>query len=186
MIRTLTPILSVIIAVILFIFFTQTQLDEIKSLQKQTASYVTATEKYNEFRAILQQKLSIKNNRSTYDNERLDILAPVLLDSTLILINLEKIAKTHNLLLGNVTVKGEDVLVSNTDNEVAFENSELQTVDISFEIIGSYDQFKSFLRDLEKSLSLFEVTEIKYTVTEDGPFQQFALTVRSFALPALQ
>lgn len=187
MMRTLTPVLSIIIAVLLFVFFTQTQFTEIKALQKETEEYASASAQAGAFRALLQQKLSIKNNQSVYDSERLETLIPGTLDSTRILIDLEKITQNNNLLFGNIKVKGGDTVVSADTNTNESEiTEELDVVDVSFEVIGTYEQFKNFLRDLERSLTLFEVIDLKYSVIENSPFQQFALTVRSYGLPKSQ
>lgn len=185
--RTLTPILSIIIAVLLYIFFTQTQFAEIKALQKETEEYASASAQAGAFKALLQQKLSIKNNQSVYDNERLEKFILGTLDSTRILIDLEKITQNNNLLFGNIEVKGGDTVVlddTNTNESEVIE--ELDTVDVSFGVIGTYEQFKNFLRDLERSLTLFEVIELKYSVIEDSPFQQFTLSVRSYGLSKSQ
>lgn len=185
--RTLTPVLSIIIAVLLFVFFTQTQFAEIGAIQKEIEEYASATEQYNTFSALLQQKLSTKTNQSVYDSERLDTLIPATLDSARLIVDLEKITQNNSLLFGNVTVEGDDsVAVRGSSNSESEVTEELDTVDVSFEVIGTYVQFKNFLRDLERSLTLFEVIDLKYSVTEDSPFQQFALTVRSYGLPKSQ
>lgn len=187
MMRTLTPVLSIIIAVLLYLFFTQTQFAEIKALQKETEDYASASEQAGAFRALLQQKLSIKNNQSVYDSERLEKFIPGTLDSARILTDLQKITQNSNLLFGNIKVKGGDTVVSTDTNTNESEvTEELDIMDVSFEVIGTYEQFKNFLRDLERSLTLFEVIDLKYSVTEDSPFQQFAMTVRSYGLPKSQ
>ena len=187
MMRTLTPVLSIIIAVLLYLFFTQTQFAEISVIQKETEEYTSATEQYNTFNALLQQKLSIKKNQSVYDSERIETIIPVTLDSARLIVDLEKITQNNSLLFGNITVKGDDSVAkrgpSNSEAEIS---AELDSVDVSFEVIGTYEQFKNFLRDLERSLTLFEVIDLKYSVTEDSPLQQFALTVRSYGLPKSQ
>ena len=183
--RTLTPILSIIIAVLLFMFFIQPQYAEIQSVKNEIKTYTDATAQYAGFSALLQDKLSVKTQRSAYESERLDTLVPDSVDATRLLVDLEKIATTHGLLFGNITTKGGDVMLARgTDGAVdAPESAELATVDVSFAVIGTYDQFKDFLKDLERSVTLFEVTEIKYSVTEESVLQQFSLTVRSYSLP---
>lgn len=184
MMRTLTPVLSIIIALLLFIFFTQPQYGDITVLQQSIDEYHLAGQKYDTFLNTLNTKLDEKKNQSIVANERLDVLVPNSIDDTRLLVDLEKVAKNNNMLFGNIETKTGDYEVdSATNEEVGNGLKELYAEDISFEVIGTYDQFKSFLSTIENSLTLFEVTEMSVTETENSAFQQFALTVRTFALP---
>src|SRR3989344_5405340 len=55
------------------------------------------------------------------------------------------------------------------------------TTDISFDVIGSYEQFRSFLRQLESSLVMLEIVDLKFTSGE-GFLQQYSFTLRHHAL----
>lgn len=184
--RTLTPALSILIAILLFVFFTKPLYSEIKSTQAEVDAYALAVEKYNEFSQALQTKLNKKTSRPEYEIERLDQLLPSMIDETQLLVDLNALALTHGLLFGNVSVEGNNPVM--LEEALPVEGSqvasdELSTVDVSFDVIGTYEQFKTFLRDIESSLSLMEVTELNFTATE-GSFQQFSVTVRAFALPS--
>lgn len=184
MMRTTTPILSLLIAVLLFVFFTHPEYVETMDVQKQIGEYQKATATYQKFSATLEEKLAKKSNRSAYEVERLAVLIPNGIDETQYLVDLEALAGRNNLLFGNTSVEDSDFSVVRKGKEAsdASPKDELTTVDITFEVVGTYDQFKQFLRDLESSLTIFEVTSMSFTVIE-GPFQQFKLTVRTYALP---
>lgn len=179
--RTLTPFLSLIIAVLLFFFVIQPQYTEITTIQSDTNEYVKATEGYQEFTRVLDEKLMEKQSRSTLDNERLDAFVPSTIEPTQLLVDLEAMAGRHNLLFGNISVDESDVDFSKAGEKQV--SSELTTADISFEVIGSYGQLKGFLGDLERSITLFEVVNLKFTVSEETLFGQYAITVRTYALP---
>ncbi|HEU4677309.1 MAG TPA: hypothetical protein VFS75_01160 [Candidatus Paceibacterota bacterium] len=186
MMRTTTPILSILIAVLLFVFFTQPQYLKAKDLMNQIDEYHQATKTYADFTGALENKLAKKSDRSPYEMERLDQLVPEEIDDTQDLVDLEALAQKNNLLFQVTEV--DDKQLSFVDrsgggaSSAATSRDELTTVDISFAVVGTYDQFKSFLKDLEKSLTIYEVTQLSLTVAE-GPFQQFKMTVRTYALP---
>lgn len=185
--RTLTPIFSIIIAIIVFVAFVRPQYAEITGIKVEIQEYTNAIDKYNQFSTKLTDKLSIKTNMPAYKNERLDRLVPETIDDAQLLVDIKEIAKRHNLLFGNIQVENGDAeLVRKTDGSGATPEvgDDLKKVDISFETIGTYDQFKEFLTDLENSLTLFEVTKISFT-TSDSVFQQFELTVRTYSLPKM-
>jgi hypothetical protein len=178
MMRTLTPVFSIVIAVLLFFFFVSPEYNEIKGLKEDTEMYKRAVESYNDFYAKVDTKLAVKRNESPVIVERLNQFIPKDLDVAYNIADLENMAQAHKMLFGNVStdVSGTD-LVSESDK-----GQELQIADISFDAIGTYEQFQLFLLDLESSLSLFEVTSINFSASE-GPFEQFTIAVRTYALP---
>lgn len=183
MMRTTTSILSIFIAVLLFMFFTHPEYQAAVAIKNEVAEYAKARETYDDFERQLAQKETQKANRSAYEVERLDRLVPESIDETQYLVDLEALAERHNLLFGNTSVEDNDFAVTGENtNSTRDSANELITVDISFEVVGTYEQFKSFLADLEKSITLFEVTQLSFSVV-DGPFQQFSLTIRTFAFP---
>ncbi len=185
--RTLTPILSVIIAIILFVFFVSPKYDEIIAVQAEIAEYQDAVLKYNTFINKLDAKIATKVTRSAIENEHLDRFVPEIIDETQLLVDLESLARRNNLLFGNIEVSSSDVNLARNNADVvdvAVKSDELITSDISFELIGTYEQFKSFLAEMEKSMTLFEVVEMSLDVDE-SIFQQFAVTVRVYSLPEM-
>ncbi len=184
MIRTFTPITSILIAILLGIFFIQPEYTKTVDTQQQINEYEKAIEQYASFSALLEQKLTDKHSRSVGENEQLDLLVPETVDTAQLLVDLEYLAKSQRLLFGNIVVAGGKIELAhrNTEDVIGEESrEELHTLDISFEVIGTYEQFKNYLRDIEQSATLFEVTEIHFVPTEDL-YQQFGVTVRVHTL----
>ncbi len=181
MIRTLTPFLSIIIAVLLALFFVQPQYEKVLGLQKTINEYKDAKEQYEEFAYNLEKKLKVKADRPLTERERLEVLVSDEMDDTHMLVDLEKIVKGQGMLFGNVSIVNSDSVVTQKEDEE--ESNELDTIDITFEVIGTYTQFKDLLQEIERSLFLYEVTSIAFTASEESQFHQYALTVRGFVLP---
>ncbi len=187
--RTLTPILSIIIAVLIFMFFVSPKYDKILTIRNDISEYTVTIQRYNDFVTKLKEKLSIKTNRSAVDNENLDRLVANDIDDTQLLVDLKALAEKHLLLFGNISVKkkGESLAssISNASSNPpasTASNGELVSADIKFSVIGSYNDLLTFISELESSLTLYEVVGLSYSVT-DSPFQQFDMTVRTYALP---
>ncbi|MCF7815726.1 MAG: hypothetical protein K9M10_03330 [Candidatus Pacebacteria bacterium] len=186
--RTLTPFLSIIIAILLFLFFTQPNYEEVKNLQKETEEYVSATEKYNNFNTRIEELLTRKDSIKESQKKMLDLLVPKSIDDTRTLVDLKVLAEKNGLLFGNVSIEGGDIQLqakSTSGNKAKVSTTgskELVTSDISFEVIGFYPQFKDFLRDIESSLTIMEVVDITFTSNESR-FQQFSVKIRTYALP---
>lgn len=190
MMRSLTPILSLIVSVVLFVFFVQPRYVEVQHIRAEIDKHIKAVATYNEFKNKLASKLDIKTSRTAAQNEQLDKLVPEKVDDTKLLVDLETLSQSHNLLFGNIDVSKSDIGLKQSSNNsgntgaVNLESNNLSTVDISFDVIGTYDQFKQFILDLERSNTLFEVVELSFD-SSDTPYQQFSLTVRVYTLPKM-
>ena len=183
--RTLSPFLSIIVAIVLFVFFIKPTYYETNALRDDAREYREAASSYIEFTEILKQKIEEKE-KFTSCEKKLNLLIPEEIDSTQLLVDLKSLANRNGLLFGNiVVVEGEALDMEEEDEDsVIDERARLVPTDISFELIGTYSQFKSFLEDLESSQVLFEVTSLTFDTTEQKMFQQFSFTVRTYALPS--
>lgn len=182
--RSLSPILSVIVAVVLSVFFIKPAYDETLLIKDDVETYKDAKIKYDEFTQDLQQKIDDKK-KYLGDEEKLKALVPENIDETQLLVDLKHIASRRGLLFGNVVVEetdsGTPEILDENGNQI--EDDTLIAKDISFEIIGTYQQLKDFLKDLERSQTLFEIILLSFNSSEDSLFLQYSLTVRTYALP---
>ena len=183
MIRTITPIFSIVIALVIFFLYTKPMFAEVKSVQNDTARFVGAAAKAQELNAALTSKLGEKRSYDPENLERLDALVPESIDEVRVLTDVSEIARTHNMLFGNVSVKKseENKEVSNAQT---IRYTDIADTNIAFSLIGTYDQFKAFLADIEMSLVMLEITNIGFTAGE-GELQQYEVSVNLFALPPI-
>jgi hypothetical protein len=179
--HTLKPFLTITIAVLLIIFFVRPWYAATSVIKAEVEQYNKATKDYDQFKLALAEKLNLLKSVSPVENERIAQLGSGALDSAKTLVDLEGFAQRQNMLFGNVTITegiSQPFLSSPTDDPTYA--PQLIETDISFELIGSYDQLKKFLAELSTSLTLYEITELAFTFVEDSPFQQYALTVRTY------
>lgn len=191
MFKSLTPTLSILAALILFFLFTKPQYAEIQMTLNEIGQYEAAIEDYKNYNATLETRLAEKNAVQTADRVRLDTLVPQVIDVPRTLIEIEDIARKNQMLFGNLTIVdsttsggSSETLIQNPDG--TYGSSETPSREyirkrISFEVIGTYGQFKSFLRMIESNLTLMEVVEMSLGTGTDT-FQQYAVTVEIYAL----
>lgn len=188
MIRTITPIFSIVIALVIFFFYSKPMFAEMRVLQEQTAQYSDAVKKAQDLNTELSDKLKKKRSYDTESINRLNALVPESINEVKVLTDLSEIARSHNMLFGNINVTNSDNEKSDSTvpdpsvstGDVSYEN--ITNTGIAFSLIGTYDQFKSFLSDIERSLVLMEVTGITFT-TGEGDLQQYEVSIQLFALP---
>lgn len=206
--KTLTPLIGTIVAVGLFFSYIQPTFEDIRGIQDEAAQYAQAVEKASELQQRINELKQRQSSISLADLERLEALLPGRVDEVAVLIDLDAIASSHNLTLGDVEVgdreKNEadgqnaqnqpsivaapNQMIGSSDDEAptGLEPSETvtsqyATLDISFSVVGTYNDFRMFLRDIERSLVLMEVTKITFTESE-GDAVPFAVTVRLYSL----
>ncbi len=190
MFKALTPFLSIITAIVVGFFFVKPMYEDIKSIQAETTQYRDAVAKASESNRKLQELLQKKNSFSAGELERVDLIAPDVISQVRVLVDLENLAKKHNMLFGNVVLAGDSMEDSSSDSESAenletsgslsFDNDFVFS-DISFGLIGSYEQFLSILSDLERSLSIMEIIKLDF-VSLPGNLQQYDLVIRVYGL----
>lgn len=182
--RTLSPILSIVVAVVLSVFFIKPTYDETLALQKDTELYDEAKTKYDNFKVDLQTEIDNKASHLA-DEEKLSALVPESIDETQLLVDLKSIAKDNGLLFGNISVSEGDSGTPETldENGNPIGDDALIAMDFAFEVIGSYSQTKEFIKDLERSQTLFEIISISFDSSKNTFFQQFAFTLRTYAQP---
>ncbi len=188
MFKALTPFLSIVTAIVVGFFFIKPMYEEIKGLQMETEQYREAVQKADESNKRLKELLEQKNSFKASALERLDIIAPDSVNQIKLLVDLEALARKHNMLFGNVGV-GEGETSGDSDDAAEEEvggsgltfEEDFRSVDISFGLIGTYDQFRKILVDIERSLSIMEIMKVEFKVLE-GDLQQYDITIRAYAL----
>jgi Tfp pilus assembly protein PilO len=180
MFKSLTPTLSIIAAIVLFFLFVRPQLAEIEKVNAQIDTYNTTIEQYKLYNAKIQSLMQTKDGVSISNTERLEKIIPNTTDTTRTLVDIEALAKKNGLLFGNVSTESLNKS-SRAESEAEDRDTELLVHEISFELIGDYDQLKAFLRDIESSLGFMEVTEMSLLATSEK-FQQYGFTIQTYSL----
>jgi hypothetical protein len=167
---------------------------EVKNTDAERAKYDEAIVQAQKLNQELAFKLTQKRGYQSTQTERLDVLVPAEINEVKILTDLSKLATDRNMLFGNVTVENTEGesnsnQVEQMDDEEGSSRqlaySEIASTELTFSVFGTYEQFKSFLADIERSLVLMEITNISFT-TGEGDLQQYEVTVNVFALPPLK
>ncbi len=184
MFRTITPILSIAIGLVIFFFFTQPMLAEIKTIEAETAEYKEAVGIAQTLNETLNTLLEKKRSFSASDVERLEALVPDSYDGVRILADINKIVGSHYMVLSDISLEESDMIQDrNIPSTDLISYDTFKTAEINFSVIGTYEQFKGLLGDIEQSIVLMEVTNIDFGVGEANTLQ-FNVTVKVFALPS--
>ena len=177
---SIIPMLLLVAAVGLFFTFTDHKYQEIKNIQAQVATYDTALDNSKNLLKIRDGLLLIYNSISSENLNRLELLLPDTVDNIRLVLDIDTIASRHGIIVKNLKLN-PSALPDNFDSTV--EN--IKSIDLSFSVDSDYRNFLSFIRDLEDSLRIIDLVEIKFIDKENfsnTPATQ-NVTIRTYWMP---
>jgi len=187
--KNITSILLVVTAIALFSYYIDPTYKEIGTLRAQEAEFAEAlenTEKVQDLRNELQTKY---NSFSQEDREKLEKLLPDSVDNVRLIIEIDAIASRHNMEFENVQTT--DTRSRSAPSPIASGaiGAEAQRryaeSPLSFTVLGEYDDFLNFLRDIERSLRIMDITNVEVDPEGESGKYAYDIKLRTYWLPPL-
>ncbi len=177
MTRFLIPIILILVAFGLFFGFTRDAVDAIYVAQEKIAELDQALSNDKDLRKIRTQKLEIYNSFSNADLDRINKLLPDSIDNVRLIIDIDNIAAKYGMVVKNAKIKTD----ASAPDVVGRNGKKYGSVVLSFSTTGAYNDLRLFLRDLETSLRLVDVTGLSFNAS-DKDSQEYAFEVRTYWL----
>lgn len=176
--KILTPIIFFVASICLFIFYANPLYQGIKAKQVSYAQINEANNKAAQLRQVRSQLLQTRNNISDADIEKLKKMIPDGVENVGLIIDINNIAKRHGMSIKNSRISQSS---SDKTDSLGANSSKFGSVSIAFSVTASYDNFLVFMRDLESSLRLVDVTSLNFTSNPDGRYD-YAITLQTYWL----
>ena len=174
------PIILVLLAVAVFFGFIDPQYERVQTLRAEEGEYQSALEKAENV-SQLQEELNAQYEAfSTDDLRKLSTILPQEVDRFRLLNDIDYLARRSGIALSSVGIAGErDQNANEVSSSEASRAHTSLTGSITFET--TYENFKSFLRVLEKNLQVIDVTTIAISPGE-GRDYSFNLGFSTYSL----
>lgn len=155
--RFISGIILIIVAVALFFGFTNPKYQATKPVRDKVAQLDEALTKAKEL-TELRDELTIQYNAFTPEEiKKLNTMLPDSIDAVRLIIDVDSIADRHDLSVANISVTG------NEEGQATGPDSRAYGIaNVSFSVATTYDRFKTFLADLERSMRLLDITSISF------------------------
>ncbi len=171
--RSLTATVLIIVAIGLYFTITKGVLAEANVIRDSNKEYITAIKNAKDLISLRDRVLADYNKLTPEDRENLDKIVPQNVDNIRLVIDLNSVALRHGF-----TLKGINASASgNTSSQGAqspmdqgVPSHQLDIVTVSFGVSAPYQQFISFLQDLESSLRILDVSGLSVTSNENGVY----------------
>lgn len=179
------------------------KIESIRVEQNEIASYREAVGNIGLYNQRLQSLINQTNSISSYDRNVLWRYLPEEVDATQVASDISNIASQNRMLLLDIipnpvapvttqTTENLNQNAANSDNQSGVVLEEGQSMagillaqQFQVEVVGTYDQMKDFLRDLERNAYPLSLIEFQFEQEEQSSLIQYSLLLETYALPTL-
>ena len=177
--KILAPILFLAIALTLFFGFIDPTYTKVKALRAQEAQYNQALDRSKELQQIRDQLLSKYNTFSSSDLDRVEKLVPDHIDNVRLILDLDAIAAKYGMRVRDVQIEADEERQSS--GQLGPDEGTYESVVLSFSVSGTYDTFRTYLADLERSLRIVDVVGLSFSSNETGIYD-FTIHIKTYWL----
>ncbi|MEK7150498.1 MAG: type 4a pilus biogenesis protein PilO, partial [Patescibacteria group bacterium] len=104
-------------------------------------------------------------------------LLPDHIDNVRLIIDIDSIASRYGLGIKNIKVNNESD--ASSGGKLGPNNSPFGTFAMKFNIVASYDSFRSFINDLQESLRIVDISNVSFEATESG-YYDYEVTIKTY------
>jgi hypothetical protein len=179
--RNVYATILIILAIGLYFTVTQGIFTAAGIVKDSNNQYVSAIESAKKLISVRDKVLADYNSLSSEDRDRLNKIMPNGVDNIRLIIDMNNIASQHGFSLKGIKASasgpsknssggGAAPAVSVTNSRANIGSPILEKVTVGFSVSAPYQQFISFLQDLESSLRIMDVTHLSVSSSESGVY----------------
>lgn len=175
MARLFIIIILIFAAAVIGVFYLRPQWQQFQTLRKESENLRNIAIELDDLIQNRDALLKAINTVSRQDLQKIDQALPQGPRSAEFLVLLETLANRNNIVLRQVDFIGASEPQSGQPRPggaiTAPSTSTVKEFPISMNVSGSYEAFKSFLRDLERSLRIIDISSISFSSSGKDQFE---------------
>lgn len=178
--KGILPIICVVAAGAIFYFYIDPTYASIKEVRAHEATLDQALDRALDLQQTRDQLLSRYNTFAQADVDHLTKLLPDHVDNVRLTLDMDGIASRYGMRVRNVSIEkpGQN---SNLSGTIGPDEAQYESLVLSFTVSGTYDTFRQFLSDLERSLRLVDVVGVHFTSTDSSVYD-FTVSIKTYWL----
>lgn len=170
-------IIMITAAIASFFLYTNPQYKHVQTLKAQASKYEVALEKAKQAEQIKAELATKRESFSQEDIDQLQKMLPDTVDNIRLLLDINQIAASYGSGIAGIRV---DTTASDQQAQTG-QKTDLGAVTIGFNVTMSYTSFLAFLKDLERSLRITDLTVLSFSSTDTGQYS-FGVTLKTYWL----
>lgn len=166
-------IILILVSIGIFYTFTSGQYKEVKRLSEQASRYEGVLESASSIATLRDSLLTNYSSIPRTEIERLEKVLPANVDTMQMALNLDGIAARYGISVKSIKTT-TDTAVTDPTILPEYDTSTYKKAVVSFSFIATYQNFKLFLKDIEKSLRLMDINSVSFqssTAGESGLYE---------------
>lgn len=178
--KNIISIVLIILAITLFAFFTNPRYASVRELSVEQQRFDDALDRSKELVALRDALLSKYNSIKGEDLKRIGTMLPDSIDTVRLIIDINTLASRYGMSLGNISIGSPDEV--QTDGALGPSSDDFGRLSLSFTVLSTYDRFRAFLADLERSLRLVDVTSLSFGSPGQSGMTSYQVTFTTYWL----
>ena len=187
--RNITTVILIVLAVGVYLTYTSPQWKKVQAVRTVNAEYAKAINNAEELIKTRDGVLAKYNSLSPVDKDRLNKMLPTAVDNVRLIIDLNNIAQRRGMTLEDIQTETRDSSADvnlniglATASQPNIANPILDTVKITFKVTGAYQQFVDFIKDVESSLRIIDLANLKLTTGDSANTYTYNVTMTTYWL----
>lgn len=177
--KAFLPILFIVIAGGLFFGFIDPTYSRVKELRAEESEYNEALNRSRELQEVRDSLLARYNAFSQSALQRLEKMIPDHVDNVRLILDLDAMASKYGMRVRNVEIETAESRANR--GQIGPEERAHESLILTFTVSGTYDTFRSYLADLERSLRLSDVVGIAFTANDTGIYD-YTVSLKTYWL----
>lgn len=177
--KSLTPLILIILAIGSFFIFIDPKFGDIKELQEEIDDNQELIDIAVELRRKREELQDKFNMISPEEREKLEKVLPDAVDNVRLINDINNIANDFGVSLTDISIN--EASTPTGENVVDKTGKMYGEINLNFSVSSRYDTFKEFMYSLERSLRLVDIESFSVTV-EEGVFYNFKVSLNTYWL----
>jgi Tfp pilus assembly protein PilO len=174
------PIIFIVAAIAGFFMYTNPKYQDLKAKMADYQKIIEANNKATTLRAVRQKLNDDRNRIPEVDVDKLTKMLPDSVENVGLIIDLDNIASKYGMRIRNTKI-GDISATRGGNGSVGPDARKNGAITLSFSVTSSYDNFLIFLRDIESSVRLLDVTALTFSSAKEGRYD-FNITLQTYWL----
>lgn len=176
--KNIISIILILAAVALFMLFTSPRFARVTELSNQVAEFDSALDRSKELVSLRDALLTRYNSIPTEDVERISTMIPDSIDTVRLIIDIDALATRYGMSLNNISIGSPDDAAAG----IGPSGDIYGKLELSFSVASTYDRFRAFLGDLERSLRIIDVSSIVFGTPTEAGITPYTVTFTTYWL----
>lgn len=153
----------------------------VRELKEEQSRYIDALNKTKEIEQARTGLLERYNRIPEEDRERIEKLLPDHIDSVRLIIDINNIAAQYGMSLKNINLANtEPDATGGAALSIGPTGNRFKATELKFTVTGSYENFRAFVQDLERSLRLTDIEAVSFNTS--AKLYNYTITLSTYRL----